>query len=286
MDFNELQKHLNQVMQEQNSRSMPSFEGYSPEEMHHILNFTFSSKSPVKLQKLSDADYRKIPILNQVKYLANRIHEQGEIKLTSKGFLPTKLVADIYHQGFLKDWDIENGITKLYKESETMSVNITHILIDLSGITKKRNGKISLTKTGEKIIGDNYKLLKTILETFTTKFNWAYYDGFGDNQIGQLGFGFTLILLSKYGKKKRPDAFYAEKYFKAYPNLKETIHPSYDTVDNVSKRCYSLRTFDRFLDYFGVIDIEQTGHRFNDEKYITKTALFDKLIKVEPHKTR
>jgi len=31
------------------------------------------------------------------------------------------------------------------------------------------------------------------------KFNWAHLDGYGENNIGELKFGFSLILLNKYG---------------------------------------------------------------------------------------
>jgi hypothetical protein len=130
------------------------------------------------------------------------IDKNGEIKLTSKGFLPTKIVSELYQQGFLKENHIEKGFSKLYKETDSMTVNISRILIELAGLTKKRNGKLSLTKTATKILSDNYELLRLILVTFATKFNWAYYDGYGENQIGQLGYGFTLTLLSKYGKEK------------------------------------------------------------------------------------
>lgn len=286
MDLEELQRHFDKIIHEQNNQSVSDFEGYSPYEMTQILYFTFEPESPVKLQKLSDSDYQKIPIFNQVKYLTELIDKAGEIKLTNKGFLPTKIVSELYQQGFLKEELIENNITKLYKETDSITINLTRILLELSRLTKKRNGKLSLTKFGEKIISANDRLLKTIIDTFTNKFNWAYYDRYGENQIGQLGWGFSLILLSKYGTEKRLASFYAEKYFKAYPQLLESIEPVYGTLESYSTDCYSIRTFDRFLDYFGLINIENEGKGFNLKKYITKTDLFDKLIKCTPHKTR
>ncbi len=285
MDLKDIQKHIDKVMNEQNNRSISEFEGYSPFEMHQILHFTFEADSPVKLQKLSGSDYLKIPILNQIKYLTDLIDKAGEIKLTNKGFLPTKVVSDLYQQGFFKEEHIEKGISKLYKETDSMTVNLSRILIDLAGLTKKRNGKLSLTKSATKILSDNYTLLRLILLTFATKFNWAYYDRYGDNQIGQLGYGFSLILLSKYGQEKRLDSFYAEKYFKAYPQLLDSIEPHYVTLEVSSTGCYSIRTFDRFLDYFGLITIEEEGKGFDSIKYITKTELFDRLIKCIPHTT-
>ena len=283
MDLNDIQKHIDQVMHEQNNRSVPEFEGYSPFEMHQILHFTFGADSPVKLQKLTDSDYKKIPLLNQIKYLTDLIDKSGEIKLTNKGFLPTKVVSDLYGQGFLEDEHIESGISKLYKETDSITVNLTRILIELAGLTKRRNGKLSLTKSSKKILADNYEFLRLIISTFATKFNWAYYDGYGENQIGQLGYGFSLILLSKYGQKKRLDSFYAEKYFKAYPQLLAPIVPTYGTVESYSTNCYSIRTFDRFLDYFGLIEINGEGKGLDSIKYITKTNLFDRLIKCRPH---
>jgi len=283
MDIKDIQKHIDKIMNEQNNRAIPKFEGYSPFEMHKLLHFTFGPDSPIQFLRLSDTDYQKIPILNQIKYLADLISKNGEIKLTKKGFLPTKIVADLYDQGFIKDKHIESGITKLYKETDSITINLTRILLELSRLTKKRKGKLSLTKSGEKTLFDDDKLLKTIFETFTTKFNWAYYDGYGENHIGQLGYGFSLILLSKYGQEKRLYSFYAEKYFKAFPQLLELIEPSFGTLESYSARCYSIRTFERFLDFFGLIKTDEIGKGYDSIKHISKTDLFDKFIKCMPH---
>lgn len=279
----DLQRQLDQIMNEQNNCGLPKFEGYSPTEMHYILHDPFGDKCPVQLQKLSDPEYKSIPIFNQIKYLADLIAKSGEFKLTSKGFLPTKVVADIYGLGLYNDEYIETGRTKLYKETDSMIINLTRIITELSGIVKKRNNKLSLTKAGEKIVSNNPELLRQIFRAFGSKFNWAYYDGFGENSIGQLGFGFSLILLRKYGGEKQIDRFYSAKYFNAFPQLIENIQPSkYQTIEGQTARCYSIRTFERFLDYFGLIKIE-LENKMDAPKYITKTDLFDKLIILRPH---
>ncbi len=274
-----LQQHIYKIMNDQNNRGLSDFEGYSPDEMQFILYDTFGERSPIQLAKSTDSDYKAIPILNQIRFMADLINKQGELRLTNRGFLPTKIVSEIYSQGVLKDEHIESGRSKIYKETDTITIRLTRILLELTGITKKRNNKLSLTRKGEKIISDNDKLLRSIFVTFGTKFNWAYFDGFGENNIGQLGYGFSLILLSKYGKDKRLDTFYADKYFKAYPKLiNNSLIPRFGTVESYASRCYSLRTFDRFLGYFGLIKIEQ-DQKWDADKYISKTILFDKLIK-------
>lgn len=75
------------------------------------------------------------------------------------------------------------------------------------------------------------------------------------------------------------DKFYSNKYFSAFPMLYMNYapHPYRDPVtDNI--RCYSLRTFDRFLFYFGLIEIHQ--EKWDADKFVITTQLFDELISV------
>jgi hypothetical protein len=283
MDLDDIQKEIDKVMQEQNNRAIPEFENYSPFEMHNILHFTFENNCPLTIQKISDDDYERIPMLNQIKYFLELIRKSGELKLTTRGFLPTKIVKDIYEQGYLEEYVYFLHTPRVSRESDSMTVNLTRILAELSGLVKKRNGKLSLTKKGEKLYADNPGLFDLVFKTMTRKFNWAYYDGYGDNKIGQLGYGLSLILLSKYGGTKRQDVFYAEKYFKAFPTLIDHNFPSYlHTPEEVSNICYSVRTFDRFMYYFGLVKIERVGDRWNPDIFITKADLFDRLINIQP----
>jgi len=59
MDLNHLQRILDEIMREQNNRSVPKFEGYSPFEMHHLLYSTLEKESPIQLQRLTEADCNK-----------------------------------------------------------------------------------------------------------------------------------------------------------------------------------------------------------------------------------
>ncbi len=281
------QDHLNDllsdVMHKKNNRAIPEFEGYSPTEMHILIRDPFGIQSPVQLQTLSDEEYREIPLLNQVHYLGQLISDAGELKLTQRGYLPPRIVKEIYEKDFIKDEFVESGITKLRKESDSITIILTAILITLSGIAKKRNNKLSLTRQGKILLSDKQQLLKTLFTSFGQKFNWAYFDGYGENQIGQLGFGFSIILLNKFGAEKQTDTFYGVKYFAAFPDLiTPSLEPSYGTLEEYTRRCYSLRTFERFLDYFGLILIQQEKQP-KAPTMISKTALFDKLITIKPH---
>lgn len=63
----------------------------------------------------------------------------------------------------------------------SLSIDLTRILCDITGLTKKRYNKISLTKTGEKLLGDNSVLFHKLLMVFGYKFNWAYFDRFSSS---------------------------------------------------------------------------------------------------------
>lgn len=284
MDLNDIQKEVLQFMNERNARSIPEFLGYSPAEMQYILYLTFHKESSIKILELTDEEYLKIPILNLIKFALGLIEKNGEIKLTAKGFLPTKIVSEIYNQGFCKEEFIEKGLVKLYKENDSISVRLTRILLELSGLVKKRKGKITLTQKSKDILNDNHKLLQLIINTFSKKFNWAFFDGYGDNQIGQLGFGFSMILISNFGHEKQLDSFYATKYFNAFPDLKEQLVPVYETVERYISDCYSIRTFGRFLYFLGVVEVESEIKDFNRTTFVKKTDLFDKLVKCLPPK--
>src|SRR5690606_22084094 len=269
----DLQKHLERIVHEQNNRPRPEFDGYSSSEMHAILHFTFEEISPISFQKLDAADHRKIPILNQIKYLANMIKEAGEIKLTKLGFLPTDLVADIYAQGFIKDRYVERRTIKQLKEGDVPSITLSRILLTISGLVKKRSNKLSLTKQGQKIIQNDDDLVQVIMKTYGSKFNWAYFDGYGENGIGQIGFGFSLILLSQYGHEWQRDRFYAQKYFRAFPDLLNVPDSLYGDSIVECEDCYSYRFFENFMTYFGLVDISSEGEFLRKNLSVIKTDL-------------
>ena len=283
-DIDELHKYAAKYIEQTKDAPLPDFEGYSPNEMTFLFYNPYDDKSPMKLQTLDDSDYKRIPIFNLIKYLANRIVADGEIKLTQNGNLPKKIVSELYSQGFIEDYFIENGLSKPYYEEKIEGIHLTRIILQLSGMTKKRNNKISLTLKGNRLLSNNDELLKLIFKTFTQKFNWGYFDLY-ETEAGQMGFAFSLFLVSKYGDTKRLDKFYAKKYFNAFPKFLDSSEFNDVLSEEKLERCYSIRTFDRFMDYFGLIQIDADDKIIPSEKFITKTDLLDKFIHFEPHQS-
>lgn len=277
----QINDHLAGFMHDVNNRPREDFEGYSPMEMSKILDYTFDSDSPVQFKTLASEDYNEMPLFRQVKYLLQTVVAH-EVKLTAAGYLPPSLVKKLYPLG-IGETLIDEGLYKLNRETDSNSVILARNISELAGLTKVRKGVLSATANGKNIANDDLKLFKQLLETFCRKFNWAYFDGYQSEQIGRFGFGFSLILLKKYGGVKREDNFYSSKYFKALPALTDGIVPTRGTIEEYCNNCYSIRTFDRFLLHFSLVEIHQE-RGFDSPKYIVKTPLFDKLIEILPHR--
>jgi hypothetical protein len=259
---------LQKLADKYNNMGRNDFDGLSSEQMNGLLYFNCNEN----MIKIKDDKGEDIPIIKQIKYYLDIIKENKEIKLTKVGNLPPVIVKEIYSRKYLPDIMIELGISKLTKETDVQTIELTNILCQLAGLIKKRKNVIKLTKQGEKSL-ETGNLLSVILTTFVSKFNWSYYDGYEDENIGQLGAYFSIYLLSRYGNEKRGAEFYANKYFNAF--FKE-----YVGINTEKHHAYCLRTFDRFLNYFGFLE------EFNENKLmgavvVKKAEIFERYIEVK-----
>jgi len=209
-----------------------------------------------------------------IRHLLRHVLMHGEVKLTKVGNLPPSLAKDLYAQGFILDDAIEHGITTLSKETDCNAIVLMRSLCELSGLVKNRSNTLSLTKKSLSLI-ESGELFPLIFKSMCTKFSWAFFDGYENEQIGQAGCSYSLYLLAKYGNVECETTFYSEKYFAAFPDLMTEQSPNGSS--DSSHHCYEIRTFVRFLEYFGFISF--TGNRFNHPK-IKKTPLFTECVSI------
>ncbi len=265
-----------------NSLPVNDFEGYSPVQMQWLIYEPFGSGSPIKINpNIADHTLDKIYILPPLEYLILEIKNNSPFKLTQKGNIPPKYVkriTDIYageDEFFIKS-------LKLVKESDSFIAELLHLFLELSGIVKKRKNAWIITKNGQFIISNRTILLKTMLEILGLKLNRAYFDAFGDNDVGQIGFAFIFALIAKYGNNWKNTDFYAEKYFQAFPLLQGKIELSWSSASTDkenSNRCFKLRIFERFMLLFNLIEINKDTNNFIERNAeVKKSEIFDKIF--------
>jgi len=265
--INELNKEFKIIVDKYNSKGIVEFEGLSPEIMYNLL-YSEWSKNIIVINSDSH-NGGDIPIIRQIKYFVNIIKESDGIKLTKAGYLPPIIVKKIYNEHIIPDRMIEMGVTKLTKETDVDNIVVTKIFCELAGLIKIRKNKLSLTKNAISEINSN-KIFDKILFVAFKKYNWAYFDYFENEMIGGYGNNYTLFLLNKYGNDWKDSGFYADLYFKAFPELLKGFEQENNDI------CYIIRTFS-LLKYFGLIEFKEKKLEIGKVRI---TELFRKYIKI------
>jgi hypothetical protein len=269
----------------QNNKPIDDFLGLSSTEIHHLLYDTYGTNSVVQFQTIiDDTTLDEIPLFLIVESYLKIIEREKSIKLTPLGALPKKVFVELYGKRFLLDEDIESGLIKLWKEDDWIVIKSARLSLELAGIVKRVSGKLTLTKKGIGLMQNRNRteLFKQFFQSFTDKFNWSFNDGYPEQPVGQLGWAFTAILLDKHGEEPLNMDFYATKYLKAFPKFIEFFRPEYTTVERQFLRCYSLRTFERFFLWFGIVKAEKKERKLNvDVDKYQRTDLLRKIFKFD-----
>lgn len=193
-------------------------------------------------------------------------------------------MVELYDKRYLLEELVENGISKLWREEDSISIRSTRFATELAGLVRKANGKLTLTKTATKLLETNkrYQLFRQFFQAFTDKFLWSYNDGYPEQPIGQLGWAFSVIMLDKFGDQPQTIDFYADKYLRAFPKFITFFRPDYSTPERQFFRCYGVRTFDRFFLWFGFVTVDKQKIFIDlDTDKFKRTDLVKSIFKID-----
>lgn len=264
------------------SQPIEDYEGRTSKEIHYLVYDPFCTNSPLTVSKTADPSIiEQIPIVNLVSFYLELINKHELLKLNKKGELSAKIIKLVCAKNFFSDEVYPKSSKILEKSPEPVSISCARIISELAGLAKMRKNEITLTHKGEKILENlSYnELFYEILIAFTTKFNWSYFDNLGDNDISQFGFAYTLDLISKYGKLMHNYKFYADKYKQAFGfTLFNTEETNVNYKQEFYEQCFTVRTIERFLKWFGLIVFTDGSGNASGEKYILKSKIFDALF--------
>ena len=268
-----------------NNSPIDDFLGLSANQMHQLLYEPFGDKSPVQFRNdINDKTLDQIPLFRIAEEYIKIVQRDKHIKLTPLGALPKKVIVELYGKGFLPEEHIESGITKLWREDDCTAIKSARLTVEIAGLVRKANGKLTVTKTGLKLLDSNNRLqmFKLFFQAFTGKFLWSYNDGYPEQPVGQLGWAFSVIMLNRFGNQFHPVDFYANKYLNAFPMFIAFFRDGYIKKEQLFTRCYGIRTFHRFLFWFGFVTVvsRQNYTDVETDKY-KKTDLLKAIFKVE-----
>lgn len=280
-----LPNHIQTNILLQNNTPLDEFLNLSPTQIHDLLYDTFGNNSPVQFRHVIDEKtLDAIPLFRIVEDYLKIIQRDQQIKLTPLGALPKKVMVELYDKGFLPDDLIENGIVKLWREEDCISIRSARLTAELAGLVRKVAGKLTLTKSATKLLDTNNRsqIFKMFFRAFTEKFSWSYNDGYPEQPIGQLGWAFSVIMIDKYGDQPTTVDFYAGKFLKTFPYLITFFDADYSTPEKRFCRCYGVRVFERFFLWFGFIKPEKKK-RFLDtgNDTVTRTDLVKSIFNID-----
>lgn len=246
-----------------NRRGIDDFDGLSPEQMHALLYAPFESPPLDGLEQRLPGEF-DAPVLALFIMIADAARDRG-IKLTARGNLPLKLVKAA--QAWLRsapsapDPDIGSAST----ERDVGALHHVRLVAGLGGLLRKSRGYLYLTRRAETLLdrGDWPAIYRRLFETYCQKFNWAYADGFADLRIIQQAFAFTLYLLHRHGAAWQPEAFYEERFLRAFPMALDEVDdrgPGLDPERHV-RYAWSSRALHEFGSLFGLIERGETEGR-------------------------
>lgn len=269
-----------------NNTPLDIFYGLTPNEMDHLMYDTFEERSPIQFHPdISDATLDKIPFFRLAEAFVKVVQREKRMKLTPSGALQRKVLLELYSHGFATEWYIENDYFKVWQEHHWPQIGSARVTANMAGLVKLSKGKIVITAQGTMLLKaeNRVELFKAIFRSYCLEFNWGFNDYYINYPVGQFGFGYSMYLMDRFGDKLLPSEFYSSAYLKAIPDLIDHFADEvYTSAESQFHDCYTLRTFERFLDWFGLVQIEKNPDgRTKPDFKLMRSALFDQIFVID-----
>jgi len=255
------------------------FLGLSSDQVHRMIYYPFQRTDDiVQLDpKIEKRIIDKAPIVNEVLFFLNRLHELEPLKATAKGFLSQKFVKELNAQICSEEY-----IVSIRSEMDSLHLHSLRIVIRDAGWIKYRNRAFSLTQKGQKVVETGLTGLYFIklFQVYTQRFNWAYKDGYPDINVIQTSFVFSLYMLSVLAKKSIQAEDLGKRFIKAFPMVLNEIEIRQSSKpEETVIYAFSLRFIVRFCEYFGFVEIRrEKGKNYRDKLFIKTTDLFNSFF--------
>ncbi len=269
----EAQSFVERFTQQRNQGPLDEFHGLSPDQMHRMLHFPFSSPELVRIPEMLDTS-PTAPIVTLLELLTDAIGEKG-LKPTAKGNLPRKFCREAALAYWGEEVYQENTrFGGINREEDFSEMHITRLVAELAGLIRKYKGKFILSRNCRALLTGKglAAIYPGLFTTYVQQSNWAYRDGYPELRFIQTAFLFTLHLLIRYGDTWRPHAYYEDSFLRAFPMVVEELPVGQVfTPEEEVRRCYTWRTLVHFVGFFGLATVEPVSEKRFRHEYRVKS---------------
>ena len=269
-----------------NDTPQPDFCALSPAQMRRLLYQPLGPASVVRLRPaVPDDVLDQVPFLQLTEAFLRVLQRETPLRLTPLGALPRKYLRELYAHGFILEEGLETGLFTLSREIDSLAITTLHQTTRRAGLARLVRGQLLLTKKGAQLLDPAQRpaLWALVLDTFTNRFLWASHDGYPSESVGQTGWAYSVYLLARFGGQPHPVHFYADRYQQAFPFvLAEFTDPAYRTPLEQLTHCYGVRTFERGLNWFGLLGPEpQPAVLHQPDQLVSASPLLAQLFDVQ-----
>ena len=259
----EVQAYVDHYTQQRNQRSLDEFHGLSPEQMHCLLHFPFTSPELIRFPEVLDTK-PTAPIATLLGRLLEAIGEKG-LKPTAKGNLPRKFCREAALAYWGEEVYRENTrFGGINGEEDFLDLHIARLTAELAGLIRKYKGRFILSRNCRALLAGKglAALYPRLFTAYVEQFNWSYRDRYPELRFIQTAFLFTLYLLMRCGDTWRPHDFYEDGFLRAFPMVLDEIpqHQVFTPEEEV-RRCYTWRTLVHFVGFFGLATVEPVSDK-------------------------
>ncbi|MDQ7060933.1 MAG: hypothetical protein Q9M43_07235 [Sulfurimonas sp.] len=199
------------------------------EEIGININETFLSGEKVE-----------VPLLRGIHVLLQSIGTKG-LKLTQKGFLPTKIVKSIVEVADTTSDERYSHILTRFYEQEHLSANMTRLVSEVFKLTRLQKGKLLLTKKAHTFLSLSSREQYVVLFNIMLGINIGYFDR---HQEASCVHNSSLIMLQVLRDKERSyrtSEVYTALLIDTYPMIEDSIE-SLDILDYGEKNKLDIFT--------------------------------------------
>lgn len=269
----ELNHEVNKIVNRMNNTPDPLFLGLSPTQMRGILYSPFEPQNEIFTFICRDSSaLAAVPLLTQAFYLMDKLNVDAGIKATQKGNLPRTLVRDFYYKFYSED----KYAYLPHGEDDLFELLRLRIILEFSGLIRKRSNKFGLTKKGKKIFEtqDRVNLFNEIFLTMMKKWNWANSDRYSELDEIQTSATFNFLIIHHKCQDWTLDKSLGQTYLNAFPNLVTKIRTMLSPEEELVN-CFAHRFLNSICLPLGFLEQKEEGESYLDKKvYYRRTRFF------------